>query len=174
MSHFNLKSLSFYAIAISSVLVLFKIVSAYGETKLKAASNLGGSYQILEKENFPDCLQAKKITLNIEQSGIYLFGNLEIQSLSNQNQTLRGLQAGEFNSADSHSQIPLNGKLAREEILLSGKGSLHTCNSDLQLTIQGHKEKNNLIGKIEESSTATDGIFTAHQLESKSESSEKH
>jgi hypothetical protein len=36
MSHFNAKTLSFYGIAIGSVLLLFKTVSAYGETKLKA------------------------------------------------------------------------------------------------------------------------------------------
>ena len=36
MSHFKPKSLAFYAMAISSVFILFKVVSEHGEAKLKA------------------------------------------------------------------------------------------------------------------------------------------
>ena len=41
MNHLSLKSLAFYGIAIGSVALLFKVVSAYGETNLKAARQLG-------------------------------------------------------------------------------------------------------------------------------------
>jgi hypothetical protein len=159
MSHFNLKSLSFYAIAISSVLILFKTVTAYGETKLKAPPHIDGTYQLLKTENLPDCLQGKKLTLNIEQSGIYLFGNLSVKSKSNQSHGL---------------QIPLSGNFKEEKIMMSGKGSLVNCNSQLQLAIQGHKQKNNLVGQIKESTTNSEGVFLARYQKPKLTLSEKH
>lgn len=55
MSHFNLKSLAFYGVAIGSVLVLFKTVTAYGESNLKAPDKIGGIYR-LEAQNLPECI----------------------------------------------------------------------------------------------------------------------
>jgi hypothetical protein len=75
MSHFNLKSIAFYGIAISSVVVLFRIVSTYGEANLKAPPSIGGSYQI-NAQNLPECLKSDALVLNIKQSGIYLNGSL--------------------------------------------------------------------------------------------------
>lgn len=75
MSHFSLKSLSFYGVAIGSVVVLFNVVTAYGESHLKAPPPLKGRYR-LQIENPPECLQDKPLVLIVEQSGIYLHGLL--------------------------------------------------------------------------------------------------
>jgi hypothetical protein len=158
MSHFSLKSLSFYGVAITTVLGLFKIVTAYGETNIKATAKIDGSYEIVENKNLPDCLQDQKLNLIIEQSGIYLFGHLSLQPKSNQSHTIA---------------IPLSGNFKKEEIVLSGTAKLDNCNSQLQLTIQAHKEKNNLIGQIKEKFNPTEGIFTAYQKQSKPESLEE-
>ena len=79
MSHFNLKSLTFYGVMIGSVLVLFNIVSVYGESSLKAPPNIAGNY-LLENLNLPDCLKSEKLSLTIAQSGIYLTGRLTTES----------------------------------------------------------------------------------------------
>ncbi len=75
MSHFNIKSLAFYGIAIGSVAVLFKVVTVYGETNLKAAPPIAGSYRF-DPRNLPKCLKSDVLVLTIEQSGVYLSGNL--------------------------------------------------------------------------------------------------
>ena len=72
MNHFNFKSLTFYGVAIISVLLLFKIVSAYGETNLKAPPAISGRYRLTLSENLPNCEKSDTLTLNIQQSGIYL------------------------------------------------------------------------------------------------------
>jgi hypothetical protein len=158
MSHFSVKSLTFYGVAISSVLILFKVVSAYGESNLTAAPKIGGLYPIIESQKLPDCLADQKLNLTVEQSGVYLFGNLAVQSKSSEKNT---------------TEVPLSGDFKNQEIIMSGKGNLANCNSELQLTIQGHREKDNLVGKIKNNSTGREGVFAAHYQEIKLESSEE-
>jgi hypothetical protein len=159
MSHFNTKSLSFYGVAISSVLLLFKTVSAYGETNLKAQPNINGTYQFVQTENLPDCLQEKQLNLNIEQSGIYLFGNLAVQS----------------ESEGETGEIPLSGDFKENQIIMSGKGNVTDCNTGIELTIQGQPENQNLVGQIKDNAKGTEGAFVAKYQESKlSKSSQGH
>ncbi len=157
MSHFNLKTLSFYGVAISSVLVLFKVVSAYGETNLKASPEIGGIYKIVETQNLPACLAEKQLSLTIEQSGIYLFGNLAEQSIKTEDK--------------SKSTVPLSGDFKDQDIIMSGQGDLPNCAPALQLTIQARREKDNLIGTIKEGASSTEGgSFTAqYQAEAEKE-----
>jgi len=68
MSHFNFKSLTFYGIAITSVLALFKVVTAYGESNLNASTSINGRYRLSYTQ--PNCRQANALLLTIEQSGI--------------------------------------------------------------------------------------------------------
>lgn len=157
MSHFNAKTLSFYGVAIGSVLLLFKTVSAYGETKLKAPPNIDGSYQFLQAENLPTCLQNQQLKLNVEQSGVYLFGNLAIQSQSGQENVV---------------EIPFNGSFKDNQIIMSGKGNLANCDSEVQLTIQGKHDQENLVGQIKDDSAKTQGAFVAKFEKSKLPSSE--
>jgi hypothetical protein len=160
MSHFNVKTLSFYGAAISSVLVLFKVVSAYGETNLTAAPKIGGIYQIVESQNLPDCLADKKINLAIEQSGVYLFGNLAEQS-------------GEVQKK-SRAEFPLSGDFKNQKIVMSGAGQLADCDADLQLTLQGRVEKDSLIGTLKEGSNTSAGSFTAQYQEVKEDAPKGH
>ncbi|MGL5078695.1 MAG: hypothetical protein ACRDBG_23090 [Waterburya sp.] len=157
MSHFNAKTLSFYGVAIGSVLLLFKTVSAYGETKLKAPPNIDGSYQFLQAENLPTCLQNQQLKLNVEQSGVYLFGNLAIQPQSGQENVV---------------EIPFNGNFKDNQIIMSGKGNLANCDSEVQLTIQGKHDQENLVGQIKDDSAKTQGTFVAKFEKSKLPSSE--
>jgi hypothetical protein len=160
MSHFNVKTLSFYGVAISSVLVLFKVVSAYGETNLTAAPKIGGVYQIVESQNLPDCLADKKINLAIEQSGVYLFGNLAEQS--------------EEVQKNDKAEFPLSGDFKNQKIVMSGAGQLADCDADLQLTLQGRVEKDSLIGTLKEGSNTSAGSFTAQYQEVKEDAPKGH
>jgi hypothetical protein len=160
MSHFNVKTLSFYGVAISSVLILFKAVSAYGETKLNAPPHIDGSYEFLQTENLPSCLQDQQLKLNVEQSGVYLFGNLAVQPKSG---------AGEA------VEIPFSGDFKDNQIIMSGKGNVASCDSAVQLTIQGEHENENLVGQIKDDSAKTEGAFVAKFEKSKlSSESEGH
>jgi hypothetical protein len=157
MSHFNPKTLSFYGIAIGSVLILFKTVSAYGETKLKAPLDIDGSYQFLQTENLPSCLQAQQLKLNVEQSGIYLFGNLAVQPKSGKQNLVK---------------IPLSGNFKDNKLVMSGKGNVPSCDDQIQLTILGKPGKDNLIGQVKDDLGGTEGTFVAQHLKPPADESE--
>jgi hypothetical protein len=157
MSHFNAKTLSFYGIAIGSVLLLFKVVSTYGETRLNAAADINGIYQFASAENLPDCLQEKQLNLNIEQSGVYLFGNLAVQAQA---------------KPESVVEVPLSGSFQDNQIVMSGTGNVANCDSELQLAIQGKRENNNLVGQIQDNLAKTKGAFVAKYQKPESESAE--
>ncbi len=76
MSQFNVKMLTFYGVSIAFVAVLFKVVTAYGEANLKAAPAIAGDYRF-DATNFSECLKSDALVLTIEQSGVYLSGNLK-------------------------------------------------------------------------------------------------
>lgn len=174
MSHFNLKTLSFYAVAISSVLFLFKVVSTYGETKLNAAADINGNYQFASAENLPNCLQGKQLNLNIEQSGVYLFGNLKVAS--------SGVSPGVYDDRAVQTQakpksvvkIPLSGDFKDNQVIMSGKGNVSGCDAELQLAIQGQLERQNLVGQIKDTATQTEGAFVAKYQGTEPEAVEGH
>lgn len=174
MSHFNLKTLSFYAVAIGSVLLLFKVVSTYGETKLNAAADIDGSYQFASVENLPDCLQGKQLNLNIEQSGIYLFGNLKVAS--------PGVSPGVDDDRAAQAQakpksvvkIPFSGDFENKQIIMSGKGNVPGCDAEIQLAIQGQREQENLVGQIKDTTSQTEVPFVAKYQEPKAEAVAGH
>ncbi len=137
MSHFNLKSLAFYGVAIGSVLVLFKTVTAYGESNLKAPAKIGGVYH-LEAQNLPECLRAQDLVVNIEQSGIYLFGDLSSKSET---------EAEEKNKSD-RLHVPLEGRFSESGLSVSGK--LNKLNSCQQLASASAKDAFAITGKVED------------------------
>ncbi|KYC41317.1 hypothetical protein WA1_21655 [Scytonema hofmannii PCC 7110] len=112
MHHFNLKSLVFYGTAISSVLLLFKVVTAYGESNLKAAPTLNSHYRLVLNDNLQICKQSNPVVLNIQQSGVYLNGSVQSANLntkmSTANKTTSSL-TGKLN----HRQLSLSGKVPR-------------------------------------------------------------
>ncbi|WP_445635530.1 Lipoprotein [Nostoc sp. DSM 114161] len=105
MNHFNFKSFAFYGVAISSVLLLFKTVSAYGENNLKAPPKVSDRYRLTLAENLPNCEKSDTLTLNIEQSGIYL------------NASVLPADA----NADIDEKHSLMGILKNQQLNLSGK-----------------------------------------------------
>jgi hypothetical protein len=147
MSHFNLKSLAFYGVAIGSVLVLFKTVTAYGESNLKAPNKIGGVYR-LESQNLPACLrsavgsatQSKDLVVNIEQSGIYLFGDLSSKSETE-------TETEEKNESD-RLHVPLEGRLEKSGLSVSGK--LNKLNSCQQLASASDKDAFSITGKVDD------------------------
>jgi hypothetical protein len=125
-------SLAFYAIAIGSVLVLFKVVSTYGESRLQAATNIGGNYQVTLDENIPNCQQLKPLTLIIQQSGIYINASL----------------AKDVNHQETSP--PLTGKFERQQLNLQGKiPDKILCPQTINVTIEAKTASpNNLNGKM--------------------------
>lgn len=152
MSHFNLKTLTFYAVAITSVVVLFKGVTAYGNEHLKAPPAVGGVYRI-NAQSLPGCLQSDTLVLTIKQSGIYLFGFLRPGEAPPQMTTIAAEKpslSGQFN----HQQLRLNGAIPWITRCRHGQAQ--------QINIQGIVQGETLKGQITLNSTPT-AEFTAQR-----------
>lgn len=150
MSHFNLKTLAFYGVAIASVVVLFKVVTAYGETNLKASIQIGGSYR-LNAQALPECLKSDSLILTIKQSGTYVFATLLPANSTAQVIT-------------SAAQKPsLSGRFNNQQISLSGSlPHLKSCAASAsRVKIQGTLDKDILQGQIRLSSNPTTAEFIA-------------
>lgn len=150
-SHFNFKSLGFYGVAIGSVLVLFNVVTAYGEANIKAPAAIGGRYRLTLAQNLPNCLKSDTPVLTIEQSGIYLNGLLLPADT-----TAQQARAGE-------KKPSLTGQMINQQVNLAGTVPSSTfCNnasqaetsdrvkdsSSTSVSIQSRVEGENLEGKI--------------------------
>ncbi len=169
MSHFNLKSLTFYGVAIGSVVVLFKVVTAYGNTSLKAPLPIGGSYRI-PAQNLPGCLKSDALVLNVKQSGIYLFGSLLPAKIDVKTATI------------AEEKPSLTGRLSNQQLLLKGSTpGIIQCNKPVgqsdggsdRIKIRGVVKGATLSGQIMLNSTPTTAEFTA-QREAAVEQQEKH
>ncbi|ARV62353.1 hypothetical protein BZZ01_30325 [Nostocales cyanobacterium HT-58-2] len=152
MNHLNLRSLTFYGVAISSVLLLFKVVTAYGETNLKAPPAVNSQYRLVFDENLPICEKSDVLLLSVQQSGVYLNGFLlpvnsdtKASKLSETMSSLTGrLQ---------HRQLSLSGKVPRD-ILCNIPGSQTQANiSPVKIQIQ-LVDKRDFIGQINVSGTS--------------------
>jgi hypothetical protein len=157
MSHFNLKSLAFYGIAIGSVALLFKVVTAYGETNLKAAPAIAGSYRF-DSKTLPECLQSDSLVLTIEQSGVYLSGNLRSGSSKPQPETT------------TEEKPTLTGKWENQGLILSGfVPNLAGCNGGKTtaknsfVKLRGIVDQKTLKGKISLTDQAAATNFTAQR-----------
>ncbi len=159
MSLFNLKSLAFYGITIGSVALLFKVVTAYGETNLKAAPAIAGSYRF-DAKNLPKCLKSDDLVLTIEQSGVYLSGNLKSNKSSVDRQKTtpeKPTLAGKW----ENQGLSLSGAVPN----LTGCGESRGGSSQKTLVkLRGIVEGESLKGKISlvENAVATD--FTAERV----------
>ena len=154
MININVKLLSFYSISIAFVLVLFKVVTAYGETNLKAAPVIAGSYRF-DAKSLPECLKSDSLVLTIEQSGVYLRGSLR-----------SGIGEGEGEKTEE--KPPLAGKWENQGLSLSGvvpnlpncSGSPVTGKNSF-VKLRGIVEKDRLKGKISLRDRAAASDFTA-------------
>lgn len=148
--HLDRNHLSFYGIAITSVLALFKIVSSYGEHSLKAPPPISGTYQI-QSSNFPACLKTQSLPLKIDQSGVFLFAHL--------------------------ANLPLDGRMQDNQINLTGNSSsLANCSftQNTTLNIQASIKDNFLSGEIIWDKTTPKSLFTATREAVKETLPEKH
>ncbi len=127
MHHFNFKSLTFYGVAIGSVLLLFKVVTAYGENNLKAPPAINGRYRLVFND-LPICEKSDALILDIQQSGVYLNGfllpvNASADTATATNPTLTGTL--------SNQQLSLSGKVKRT-IICDLAGSQKMANTRTQ------------------------------------------
>lgn len=155
MNHFKIQSLMFYGIAIGSVLILFKVVSAYGETNLKAPTSIDGFYRLTLAQNYlPNCPKSSNLILDIQQSGIYLNGSL-LPASSNAQQARSGEKRPFLTGKMSNQQLSLAGTVPRSTL----------CNNQSQqVSIQSLVDKENLLGKLTLNTIPTEFKFTAQRL----------
>ena len=140
MNHLKFQSLAFYGVAIGSVLILFKVVTAYGEANVKAPAPIEGQYRLALEGSVPNCSPASNLVLGIQQSGIYLNGFLLPAQISQDSST----------AAEKSS---LTGALNNQQLLLSGKVLTTLCSnpaaSDTNLvTIQAQIQGQSLAGEL--------------------------
>lgn len=153
-NHFKIQSLMFYGIAIGSVLILFKVVSAYGETNLKAPTSIDGFYRLTLAQNLPNCPKSSNLILDIQQSGIYLNGSL-LPASSNAQQARSG-----------EKRPSLTGKMSNQQLSLAGTIPKSTfCNNQSQeVSIQSLVQGENLVGKLSLNKIPREFKFTAKRL----------
>jgi hypothetical protein len=133
------KHLTFYLGAIAFVMILFTLVTSYGEGNLKASIKVEGSYNIESKLKCGE----KPLQLIIQQSGIYLNSAL--------------IPLAELAKENPRIQISeLSGKLLQNQLSLSGKP--HICSSAIAIKVEFANKT--LTGKISANNTTTDFIAT--------------
>jgi hypothetical protein len=162
-SHFNLKTLSFYGVAIGSVVILFNVVSAYGEANIKAPPVINGNYR-LKAKNLPECVNSEDLILNIQQSGIYLNGSLLPANNDSHVQTI------------AEEKPSLNGQLQKNKVQLLGSAPfLNNCNNptvQMQGTVNGNKLQGNFT--LSPNSEKIEFIAEKAQETKQTEAQQKH
>lgn len=160
MSHFNLKSLAFYGTAIGSVVVLFSVVTSYGNSHLKASPAVDGRYR-LDAENLPGCLKGSPLVLTIQQSGEYLGGYL--------------LPADIVEKKLTQKKVSLSGKLHNQQLSLSGLvPGITRCQKGTTVVIQGQLQGKTFVGKITVSSIPQPADFTAAEEPPEAQTGNQH
>ena len=154
-SHFNTKSLTFYAIAIGSVLLLFNVVTAYGESNLKAPKTNGGRYQLALINSLPGCTQVAPLMLQLDQSGTYInaaISKKEVQS-----------------SMSAEEKLTLTGLFKEQQLTLSGKVAKSVlcgfpqASGERAIAINSKIDGDKLVGEIAINGEATKTLFTAEK-----------
>ncbi len=155
-SHFNLKSLAFYGVAIGSVLLLFNVVTAYGESNLKAPASIKGRYRLSFAKKLPSCSKSDPLLLTIEQSGVYVNASLlppqtnaQMTTSAEEKDTLTGLlkerqlslsgsvpQATVCAQAEASgfTAVAIKGRVAGE--VIAGQLSLHSASETAEFSAQ--------------------------------------
>jgi hypothetical protein len=159
MSHFNLKSLTFYGVAIAAVVILFNVVTAYGKANLKAQPKIDGRYRI-SAENLPGCLKSDALLLNIKQSGIYLNGSILPAQKNTQLETLAE-EKPSLNGELSHPKLSLSGSLPWVSSCNNAAVQANASGHPLSVKIQGIVQGETLTGQITLSSMPMAAEFTA-------------
>jgi hypothetical protein len=114
--------LLFYGGTLAFVLLLFQVVTRYGDTKLVASPNIDGRY--LSTETMPGCPPSSRVLLTILQSGIYLNGAVNVVE-----------NEGAIDQITSEQTPPLSGQLVQQEVTLSGGARL--CQAAQSVRVAG-------------------------------------
>lgn len=150
MKKLNFKSVAFYVTSISLVIILFKVVTAYGESTIKAPATIEGRYHLTLKKSL-GCLSTEPLKLNLQQSGIYLNGSLFAANDSAQSKVI------------VVEKPSLTGKWNNPKLLLSGSvPHLPQCKNQ-SVIIQGLIDREKLQGKIAFSDGQNSVNFTAQR-----------
>ncbi len=168
LKNIKIKSLAFYGCSIGAVLILFKVVTSYGENNLKAPPAIDGNYIV---KNLPGCANNQDFVLDINQSGIYLSGSLLPQNSS------------KLLERSAEKKPFLDGRWQEEQINLSGlfntvklcpgqqtAGATASKLINIQATVQGET----LTGKITFDSMPKAVTFTAKREKTLEQTKDKH
>jgi hypothetical protein len=166
MSHFKVKSVVFYGITIGAVVVLFNMVTAYGNANLKAQPKINGRYRI-NAQNLPDCLSSNTLLLNLEQSGIYLNGSL-LSAQQNIHLETLAAEKPSLNGELSYPQLSLSGRVPFVSSCKNKAQQADAAGHPLFINIQGVVQGKTITGQISLNSTPTTAEFIA-QLEAPKE-----
>jgi hypothetical protein len=152
MSHFSRKSLIFYGVAISSVVLLFNGVARYGTTHLTPPITIDGQYE-LQLEPTAQCPQPDLLLLRIQQSGIYINGALTIDN-------------GDATSKGAVIPLTLDGKWRSSQLDLQGKlSSITLCGQAVKaVTIVSTVDNNSLRGQLTFSGLTDSFSFRSDRL----------
>jgi hypothetical protein len=111
------KLLAFYGGTLVLVVVLFQVVTSYGERYLKPASNINGRY--VSTSAYPGCPEASRLLIDIQQSGIYLTGAIAVET---------GDRLNAFPAAAQPQSDSMPGRWQNQRLTLAGKTAvLATC-----------------------------------------------
>ena len=141
------KHVLFYVAIIGSVLILFQVVSTYGEANLTAPPNLNGRY--LSASAPPGCPEGEQWVLTIQQSGIYLNGSVELKSAD-------AAQSAQSAETPSEEKPSLTGLWQPPRLNLSGEtDALSACTAGglpsktaSAIALQGQVDSATLTGQL--------------------------
>jgi hypothetical protein len=188
LNHLNRRSLTFYGVAITSVVILFQAVSTYGEANLKAPPDLRGQYQVAVTPAL-DCLQTagasqpSLLLLTLQQSGIYMTADLRVVKNASEELLPEALVQA------SKQRPSLIGKIDDQSFLLEGSSSLLTgCaatnpTQPVSVMLKAKPQDKQLVGSLQflapdasSRSTASEGTFnfTTTRLDTPSTSKPAH
>lgn len=156
-SHFSFKSLSFYAVAIGSVLILFNVVTSYGESKLKAPSSIGGRYRLAFANSLPGCAKPEPLLLQVAQSGVYANGVILPASTTTEN-PMSGQERLTLTGLFKDRQLNLSGTVP-QAVLCNQSSRSGTKVVDINSRIEGDK----IVGEIALDSQPQKTQFTAQK-----------
>lgn len=156
-SHFNLKSLAFYGVAIGSVLLLFNVVTAYGERNLKAPASINGRYRLSFAEKLPTCSKSDPLLLNIEQSGVYVNASL-LPPQTNAQMTTSAEEKHTLTGLLKDQQLSLSGSVPQATVCAQAEASGFTA-----VAIKGRVDGVAIAGQLSLHSASKTAEFTAQR-----------
>lgn len=137
------KSIAFYGVAICLVLLLFSIVTSYGEANLKAPTAIDGRYHFSYSPK-RNCSSPNPLVLTIGQSGIYLNGFFSVDADA-AHQVKASEQQSSLTGQLNNQQLNLTGTVLNSTLCNNLVSQAHATS---HVIIQSQIEGANLQGQI--------------------------